>query len=180
MALRISILSFVIGLACAAGAADAPDLYIAPYLQNVTQTGITVMWETAQPVAGTVEFGQKGKFNRRVTEETPVKIHEVRLTGLKPGETYGYRVRYGKEVLQPASFATAPPPGVREWRLVVYGDNRSNPDTHARNVKQIMKFKPGIVLNSGDLVAQGSIYEQWKTQYFDPMRGLSEYVPVYT
>ena len=180
MALRVSTLTFVLGLACAAMAADPPDLYIAPYLQNVTQTGITVMWETTRPVAGTVEFGQKGKFNRKVTEETPVKIHEVRLTGLKPGETYGYRVRYGEEVLQSASFTTAPPPGTREWRLVVYGDNRSNPDTHAGNVKQIMEFKPGIVLNSGDLVAQGTIYEQWKTQYFDPMRGLSEYVPVYT
>jgi len=159
--------------------ADPPDLHIAPYLQNVTPTSITVMWETKRPVVGTVEFGQQGKFNRKVTEPNAVKIHEVRLTELQPGGSYDYRVRYGDTLLRPASFTTAPPPGTREWRLVVYGDNRSNPEAHRKNVEQIIKLRPQIVLNSGDLVARGSVYEQWKPQFFDPLRGLAEYVPIY-
>ena len=61
----------------------------------------------------------------------------------------------------------------------MYGDNRSNPQTHQRNVEQIKQLKPSIVLNTGDLVAQGRVYDQWKTQYFDPLRGLAEYVPVF-
>jgi hypothetical protein len=63
--------------------------------------------------------------------------------------------------------------------LVVYGDNRSNPDTHTRNVEQIMKAQPSIILNSGDLVAAGSRYEEWKSHYFDPLRGVSQFVPVF-
>ena len=159
--------------------AGPPGLYIAPYLQNVAPDGITVMWETTEPVAGVVEYGRNGSFDRQARESGQNKIHEIRISGLEPGETYDYRVRYGQTTLPAASFTTAPPPGTENWRFVVYGDNRSNPDTHARNVEQIMKLKPAIILNTGDLVAQGSRYEQWKPQYFDPLRGVSEHVPVF-
>ena len=162
-----------------AAATDPSGLYIAPYLQNVTPDGITVMWETTDPVAGTVEYGRNGSFDRQAGESGRNKIHEVRISGLEAGETYDYRVRYGQTTLPAASFTTAPPPGTENWRFVIYGDNRSNPDTHARIAGQIMKLKPGIILNTGDLVAQGSRYEQWKPQYFDPLRGVSEYIPIF-
>ena len=155
------------------------DLYIYPYLQNVKTDGITIMWETLTPVVGTVEFGINAQFNHRVSEAGTVKIHEIHLTGLQPGTHYDYRVRYRDHILPPAHFETAPPLGTPVWRLVVYGDNRSNPDTHKKNVEQIMKLHPGIILNSGDLVARGSVYEQWKTQFFDPLRGLAEHITLF-
>lgn len=166
-------------LAFAAPEADPPDLYIAPYLQNATPASMTVMWETADPVVGIVEFGQRGRFVHRERESAPRKIHEIHLTDLKPGELYNYRVRYGDRLLPPAEFRTAPAPGTQNWRFVVYGDNRSNPDTHTRNVEQIMKARPSIILNSGDLVAAGSRYEEWKSHYFDPLRGVSQFIPVF-
>lgn len=159
--------------------ADPPDLYIAPYLQNVTPDAITVMWETTEPVIGIVEYGRNGKYKDKVKEPEAHKLHEIRIDGLTAATTYDYRVRYGDATLTPASFTTAPPPGTENWRFVVYGDNRSNPDTHARNVKQILKLKPGIIINTGDLVAQGSEYAQWKPQYFDPLRGVSEHIPIF-
>ena len=180
---RIAVMLAVWFTACAAPAADPagdpPDLYIAPYLQNVTPDGITVMWETTEPVVGTVEFGAGGSFRGRATEPEPRTIHEVHIAGLEASTKYDYRVRYADRILAPASFTTAPPPGTPSYRFVVYGDNRSNPDTHARNVSQIMALGPAFVLNTGDLVAAGSEYEQWKEQYFDPLRGLFEYVPLF-
>jgi 3',5'-cyclic AMP phosphodiesterase CpdA len=148
-------------------------------LQNVTPHSITVMWETLEPVIGTVEFGTDGKFVYKASEQDSVKIHEVHLTGLKPGTSYDYRVCYGDTILPAAHFETAPVPGTRDWRLVVYGDNRSNPNTHKKNVQQILALHPGIILNSGDLVARGSVYEQWKTQFFDPLRGLAEHITLF-
>ena len=174
--LLIAVLFALIQPACAG---DPPDLYIAPYLQNVTTQSITVMWETREPAVGKVAYGQNGEFGQSSTESTPTKIHEIHLTGLTSGTIYNYRASYGNTTLSPATFTTAPPPGTKNWRFVVYGDNRSNPDTHAKNVEQIMKLKPGIVLNTGDLVESGSEYEQWKPQFFDPLRGLSEHVPVF-
>jgi phosphodiesterase/alkaline phosphatase D-like protein len=135
-------------------AGDPLDLHVAPYLQHVTPNGITVRWETTEPVIGMVEFGQDGQFDEAVSETTAVTIHEVKITGLKPGETYNYRAKYGEQVLEPATFKTAPPPGTKIWKFVAYGDNRSNPDTHSGVVRQIIEAKPEIVLSTGDLVAR--------------------------
>jgi hypothetical protein len=176
----LKVITMLCSFVACAGAADPPDLYIAPYLQNVTTNSITVMWETKNPVIGKVAYGQNEKLDHSATETTPVKIHEIHLTGLQENTAYNYQVQYDEKTLTPASFRTAPPLGTSNWRFVVYGDNRSNPDTHTKNVQQIMKLNPAIVINSGDLVASGTVYEQWKTQYFDPLRGLAEYVPVYT
>ena len=175
--LAVSVTAFAAPATDPAG--DPPDLYIAPYLQNVTPDGITVMWETTEPVVGTVEFGEAGSFRGRATEPEPRTIHEVHIAGLEASTKYDYRVRYADRILAPASFTTAPPPGTPNYRFVVYGDNRPNPGTHARNVRQIMALGPSFVLSTGDLVAAGSEYEQWKGRYFDPLRGLSEYVPLF-
>ena len=180
MTTLVLVLYLAVLLGCGSvGASDPPGLYIAPYLQNVTPDRITVMWETADSVAGIVEYGRDGSFDQQARESEEKKIHEIRISGLEPGTTYDYRVHYGQTTLPAATFTTAPSPGTENWRFVVYGDNRSNPATHARNVEQIMKLKPGIILNSGDLVAQGSRYEQWKPQYFDPLRGVSEHIPIF-
>jgi hypothetical protein len=166
----------------------ASSFYITPYLQNVTPSSITVMWETTEAVKGKVTYGEGDRSDYSAYESKPVKIHEIRLEDLKVGTTYNYRVsRRAWKSNTPssddtdfvASFTTAPEPGTENWRLVVYGDNRSNPDTHRGNVEQIMKLKPGIILNSGDLVARAKEYDHWKAQYFDPMRGLAEYVPIF-
>ena len=61
---------------------DPPDLHIAPYLQNVKPDGITIMWETTEPVIGAVEFGRNGSFERTVEEAEARTIHELHLTGL--------------------------------------------------------------------------------------------------
>ena len=167
------------GLACSQLPDDGGELYLWPYLQNVTPTSITVMWETTGVTVGTVDFGENDRFDRHAKDSAARTIHEVHLTGLDPATSYSYRVGFGDRVLPPASFTTAPPPGTPNWRMVVYGDNRSNPATHARNVEQIMKLDPGLVINSGDLVAAGPRYEQWKTQYFDPLRGLAEHVALF-
>ena len=167
------------GLGCGPAPGDGGELYLSPYLQNVTPTSITVMWETTGVTVGRVEFGESDRFDRQATDSEARTIHEVHLRGLDPATSYSYRVGFGDQVLPPASFTTAPPPGTANWRMVVYGDNRSNPATHARNVEQIMKLDPGLVLNTGDLVAAGSRYEQWKTQYFDPLRGLAEHVALF-
>lgn len=173
------LLLIAISAVTALTAADPPDLYIAPYLQNVTPDGITVMWETVEPIIGVVEYGRYGTFENKAQETEARKLHEIRISGLDAATTYNYRVRYGGNLLPAASFTTAPTPGTENWRFVVYGDNRSNPETHTRNVQQILKLKPGIILNTGDLVAQGSKYEQWKPQYFDPLRGVSEHIPIF-
>ena len=67
-------------------------------MQNPLSNGITVSWFTNVPVHSWVEYGTDRNLGERA--ETIVdgqvicnnKHHKVRLTGLKPGETYYYRV----------------------------------------------------------------------------------------
>jgi len=156
-------------------------LYIGPYLQNIAPTSITIMWETKDSVLGSVEYGQNKKFDKNIKKKQPTKIHEIHLLSLTPDMVYDYRIRDDKQILKTASFKTAPTPNTQNnWRMVVYGDNRSHPDVHRKNVEQIIKIDPMIVLNTGDLVSKGTNYEQWKTQFFDPLQGLIEHVPIYT
>jgi len=155
------------------------DLHIYPYLQYATPTSIIIKWETVNPIIGTVQYSEDDSFSNQKIESSPVKIHEIKLDGLKPATRYHYRVSYRNTTLETASFTTAPVPGTPNWRMVAYGDNRTFPDTHKRIVAQILKLNPSMIIHSGDLVSDGDSYEQWKEQYFDPMKGLSENITVF-
>ncbi len=43
-----------------------------------------------------------------------------------------------------------------------------------------MEHEPELVINAGDLVSAGKVYEQWKPQFFDPLAPLIRSVPIYT
>jgi len=157
-----------------------PDgLYIKPYLQNVTQHSIVVMWETKAPLIGHVDYGLNRSFGNRFSEAAPVTIHEIEIGNLNPGTTYHYRVRYGEVTLDASTFKTAPPEGVRNYRIIVYGDARSDPKTHRKNVEQMLKFNPDLILHTGDIVASGTTYELWQPQHFWPVQIISDKVPMF-
>ncbi len=61
-------------------------LYIPPYLQNVTQRSIVIMWETSEPVIGVVNYGESERMEKFIAETEPVKIHEIKISGLEPGK----------------------------------------------------------------------------------------------
>ncbi len=68
-----------------------------PFLIDQTETAVTIMWFTDVNCYGSVEYGIGGSFANK--EEEVVKgvlavgtHHQVRLTGLTPGQAYDYRV----------------------------------------------------------------------------------------
>ena len=56
-----------------------------PYLQNVTQTEITIMWETDRPASAEVQYDEQDKpqLDRSIADESQTTIHEVRLRELQ-------------------------------------------------------------------------------------------------
>lgn len=68
-----------------------------PYLQELSDSGVTIMWLTDKPEYGSVEYGEGGSLNMKA-EETQNgilkvgKLHSVRLSGLKEGQEYSYKV----------------------------------------------------------------------------------------
>jgi len=89
--------------------AKAVDIIHGPYLQNVTENEATIVWISDSVTVGWVELtpydgshfyeiARPKYFDCRSGIKTESRIHAVRVTGLKPGTKYMYRV-YAKEVL---------------------------------------------------------------------------------
>ncbi|MCF6287435.1 MAG: fibronectin type III domain-containing protein, partial [Candidatus Hydrogenedentes bacterium] len=107
--------------------AETPILLLEPYLQDVRQDRVTVMWETSAPVNSYVEYGE-GKLEHKAEEiGQEGGIHEVVLTGLKADTTYQYRVVSGAYRTETFAVSTAPDKK-RPFTFLVWGDNRSDPD----------------------------------------------------
>jgi Calcineurin-like phosphoesterase/Purple acid Phosphatase, N-terminal domain len=171
----------VLGLAAlTARAADAPDLQIGPYLQSVLQESAVIMWHSGTAAPGRVEFGEGATLDRRAAETGADRVHEVRLTGLKAGTRYRYRVVWGQNASDVYSFHTAPPAGTRRFRLALYGDNRTQPPIHHAIAQRVLAERPDLVLNTGDLVAAGTREELWEPQFFGPARELLREIPYWT
>jgi len=105
-------------------------------------------------------------------------IHKVWLEDLEPGRFYDYRVT-GPGFEDNIYRFRAVPENTDEVRFIVYGDSRTRPSVHRRLVKQMKKQKVDFVIHCGDLVTNGDKYEQWGPQFFEPLKGLAETVPVY-
>ena len=109
----------------------------APYLQMQSPEGITIRWQSAEPVKGVVRYGLAPEsLDMTVTGKRADEVHEVRITGLKPDTRYWYSVGSSEKVAYGGAeywFRTAPEPGSpRPLRIWVQGDpGRALPTTLA-------------------------------------------------
>jgi hypothetical protein len=157
--------------------ASAAAFLVQPYLQLPTPSGMTVMWETDRVLPSRVEFGEGETLDHAAEGKQPGRLHEVRLTGLRPATACRYRVRSGDLVSDVRSFKTAPPPGTRRWRMALYGDSRSNPRMHAKVAEQIARAHVDLILHTGDIVANGKDHDSWRQQFFQPLGKVAGSVP---
>jgi predicted phosphodiesterase len=77
-----------------------------PYLQAPTGNSMTVMWLTDKKCTSWVEYGtdkehleQTAYSSRDGLINAYIKLHKIKITGLKPGKTYYYRAKF-EEILQ--------------------------------------------------------------------------------
>lgn len=160
-------------------AAQCHTVVKGPYLSwsRDPKTTITIGWETGEKCIGRVNYGptlDKIAFDAR--EYSEATVHQVTLTGLKPGSRYFYVI--ANSDARPCSFMTAPQKP-RPFKAVVYGDTRSNPEKHAGVVEAILKYRPEFVLNTGDLVWDGRLWEQWD-DFFKAIGPLVSHTPYFS
>ena len=159
--------------------ADQPAFLIPPYLQNLRDDGITIMWETVYPTYGKILYGQDGKLDMVTIEDAiPATMHEVTLVGLKPGETYNYKVQCFNISSVEQTFKTKKSKD-EPIKFLVYGDNRSYPKVHENLVKMMAKENADLILNVGDVVTTGSNLMEWIDEYFYPLRYVGGSIPTY-
>ncbi len=137
--------------------AQAGNFNKGPYLQNVSDDSITILWESSVRTEGKVILHSQPPRSFASVDDIP--MHEVVIDGLSPGQRYRYTVISGGEE-KSGEFATAPQAGT-PFSFIVYGDSRSNASAHARVVERIRQEVPDFLLGTGDIVNVGSSEADW-------------------
>ena len=168
---------------------DRPKLIvftkIYPYLQDVTQNSIKVMWYTSTPSIGTVEYGPTDSYGSPEMETEAHNIHEVLITGLQPDTIYHYRINSDDLSSDDNTFKTAPPSD-NSFTFIAYADTqglRSGCDFHVGHeeaVNSMLSHNPrSMIICAGDLCYDGS-EDEWQPQFFIPGRNILKDNVLYT
>src|SRR5262245_59438346 len=90
-----------------------------PYLQQVTDSSIIIVWATQGGTKSVVRYGPDLSYSLEQTGTSraiplEMQLHRVELKDLQPQTLYHYKIYVDEEELLPEetlSFQTAPPPG---------------------------------------------------------------------
>jgi acid phosphatase type 7 len=185
-----------VAVATVASDGPAPRMIKGPYLQNVTPTSMSVMWQMQPSLDAVVVIeGPAVSGGPNVSRSFTVgktdqngSTTEAKLTGLVPSSRYRYQVQVRSQPAEPSmptvwdgqsagqtwqgEFATAPPIGASSpFSFAVFGDSRQNAEAHRRVVDRISQDVPDFLLGTGDMVDDGAKQDQWQT-FFDVERPL--------
>ncbi|MBI4508879.1 MAG: metallophosphoesterase, partial [Deltaproteobacteria bacterium] len=130
-----------------------------PYLQWVTTSSVTIVWESDAELPGRVVV-QSPVEPDRVVEAPLARLQEVRVTDLSAGRRYSYAVEAGGERAT-GELITAPS-GDEPFSFVVFGDSRSNADSHRVVVERVRREVPDFILGTGDMVNEGASEKDWQ------------------
>jgi predicted phosphodiesterase len=156
---------------------------VKPYLQFGTKTGMTVMWETARPGQGWVEYAEALPFDRKTSAGSLGTMHEVRLEGLKEETQYFYRVNTTAEdgTVFPGETLTLQT-AVRDdspFMFAVIGDTQRNPPV----IKTLQDFsftlRPNMQIHLGDVVDEGPNKKEWTEEMLPSSWTLMSRVAMY-
>ncbi|MFN8240913.1 MAG: metallophosphoesterase family protein [Bacteroidales bacterium] len=142
-----------------------------PWLQNMTSTGVTIMWTTNRAAVPGIILLEKGSTQRLVRNSTSGIInaggvvHKVRLEGLKPGTTYSYklnsvqilkyqayRIYYGDTLNTATLNFTTYPESPENVRFLVINDVHENSGKLSSYLKNTTLPGNSLVFFNGDMV----------------------------
>ena len=138
----------------AAGVVEAQELTRGPFLQLGATDSMVVVWRTAAPSTGAVEYGPDAGLGLSVESSAPSTEHAVALIGLSAGTEYQYRVLSGGVVeADGLHFRTFPEPAsAGEFRVVVVGDTGSGNQAQLDVAAGIRLSAPDVGIHTGDFI----------------------------
>lgn len=150
-----------------------------PYLQDLRQDGLTIMWELDKSVDATIDVGLDTTYGKTVTATREASgggtyVYRSVLGGLAPGTRYVYRCRAGTQE-QTGSFVTAPATE-QDFAFSVWGDSQgSNHSAYTADplepTKSMMRHMAATGINIGvtvgDLAESGYSYSDVRQYYLD-------------
>jgi acid phosphatase type 7 len=183
----VLLLVLVVGFAAAWVGLDyaaRPRILVGPMVQLVTSAGFTVVWQQHpdQPARMHVLDATGHELATAVAAREGEFLH-ASVTGLRPGETYVYRLAYdlpgGREgSLAESTTKTAAPPG-RPFRFVAFADTGDGSMPQYRIARTLAGYRPDLIIHAGDLVYPYGRRAQYALNFFRPNEHFLPSVPFY-
>lgn len=175
-----------------------------PYLQWPTVNSMTFMWETSEPANARVDvYKAERKHSAHngnyvppeillftVSEQERSAIHQLTVEDLEPGTAYFYRI--GSENARGEKIEAGPYPfktAVREGEPFSFtvtselggysGFDQSGGRINTNIFNQMQRFRPDLTLFVGDIVNDGTEYEDWDKYFFGPGKSFLAHTPSY-
>lgn len=139
-----------------------------PYLQNAAVGSIEVRWELDRTGASALEYATGGETPKKVPCAYLGRKHRVRLTGLRPGERYRYRIWYKDERVSDEYSFRATPSGASRFTFAVFGDFGAGTKEQFQVAKLIEKSDAELALLTGDLIYGRGEEEHYDLRFFEP------------
>ena len=171
--LSITMLLIVLCLGAISQSIDNDDFVVThgPYLQNLSPSGVTIIWSTNKPAVPGVNLvtpdGNKS-FIRNSHDgiiDGGGLIHKVRIDGLEPGNTYryainsvqilkyqAYRIYYGDTLARKAESFTTPSLKSEKVSFTVINDVHENSGKMANYLKNGNSVNHDLYFFNGDMV----------------------------
>ena len=159
--------------------ARATTILRGPFLQAVTTTEATLVFDLSEPAHAEVRIQGVVAGELQLPSTSSERHHEVRITGLEPDQEYRYSVHVegGEDRYQQVTFRTAVETG-SPFSMLLVGDTRSGHGEHAALVAAMQQEDARLIINTGDLVGDGEDDDQWNV-FFSIERPLLSRVPLY-
>jgi len=135
-----------------------------PYLSSVTQNAIIISWRTATLDSSVIQYGLTAGDGSEKKDVSLKTAHSLTLTGLLTDTIYHYRVLFEGKQTPDHTFRTAVSIN-STFDFSVYGDTRTQPDSHLAVVNRMVEYEPDFVIHTGDLVANGFDENQWAVYF---------------
>jgi cytochrome c biogenesis protein CcdA len=146
------------------------DFAVTPYLLDVTEDSAVVAFHLNEPSSATVKVFDLDQV-KEFTSADKSKSHFIKVTGLKEGSIYNYRVICDQGATQTPKdddsfqIRTVPRPG-KSFTFAVYGDPRPGETRTSRGhkavINQVVEHEPAFCLVLGDMVDDGAKSELWE------------------
>lgn len=152
-------------------------LDVPPYVQDVTSTSASILWQTKSQSPGLLRYGTTPAADAQASDQ-PGQRHEVRLEGLQPDTEYYYRVGTATGKSDVRSFRTAPGPSA-EITVGVVGDSGSGSKDQYTMAGVLKDMSPSLILHTGDVVYKNGSERRYYANFYKPYQPLLGSVPFY-
>ena len=144
---------------------------------------VTICWLSRERTETRLLFAKEGEDPKLLeTEDSPGKLHNVRLEDLVPGERYFYAPLFDETSEVADSFYSfeAPPAEKEAFRVVIVGDMQPTDEFTTRGGRLVAtgidREDPDLVVQLGDLAYIGGLFRDWR-RVLDNMSVFSPEVP---